>query len=110
MNNKQLQLEELTFVESGLGYYASRTVDNKNENYATTIGQRHALITTVMGGNYGVGDSYLVVDKDELLILTYFGDGSASIKPIKSMDDVYEFIQKQSEQYRHEAYGFKKHI
>jgi hypothetical protein len=45
-----------------------------------------------MGGNYGKADQYIVVNKDGVFNMQYFGDGSATLKEI-SKDDQLAYMK-----------------
>jgi hypothetical protein len=103
---------DFKFKEEPLKYFTSN-LNSKGyyDHTINAIGKYHTRISTVMGGNYGVGDSYLVKDDEGYHILTYFGDMSAHIKHISNDIDneVKRFLDNQEKQYKAEAYHFKRY-
>lgn len=102
----------MEFIEGKLNYAdGTYNLEHKYyDNYYTSIGERYSRLTTVMGGNYGIGDSYLVIDKGLYFILTYNGDQSCNIKYIGKLEDkamikVDEFINNQEKQYLNSSKG-----
>lgn len=95
---------KLKFINGGLGYYSS--LDQKYK-YPSPFGDKHCRISSVMGGNYGVGDTYIVSKDNNLYRFTYFGDSSANIKEIEE-SEIISFLDNQEKHYSNLNYHFKR--